>query len=110
MKSDDCIKSVDGQLMVIAAHRYCLGRRSYIVGTAIDWLTLWWKSFERNTKRVILRDTIQSIQDDLAGADIDKKGWLDFSKKHFYDLCSEDQDWVRTSVRIDQPFPLRNEL
>ena len=103
---DDCIQGVDGQLMVIAAHRYCLGRRSYIVGAAIDWLSLWWDSFERNTKRVILRDTIQAIQDNLAGADMDKNGWLDFTQKHFNGLCLEDQTWVRTSARTDQQFPL----
>ena len=26
------------QLMAMAAHRYCLGRRSYIVGACIEWI------------------------------------------------------------------------
>lgn len=103
---DECLKGTDGQLMVTAAHRYCLGRRSYIVGAALDWLHKWWGSFERNTQRVILRDTIQAIQENMAGDGIDVRGWTQFAADKFELLVEEDKQWVRSAVRQDKIWPL----
>lgn len=72
------IDGMDGQLMVIAAHRYCLGRCSYIVGSCIDWLKLWWEDFEPGTKAVILRDTKEALENDRAGMECDARGWREF--------------------------------
>lgn len=98
---------LDGQLMVVAAHRYCLGRQSYIVGSCRDWLKSWWNHFERNTKRVIVRDTIEAIQEDSAGSDYDKADWLAFSYWAYGQLEKEDKDWCRQTVaHNNKPWPL----
>ena len=66
----------DDQLMVIAAHRYCLGRQSYIVGACLDWLRQTWPQMVKNTQHVILRDTIEALIDCRAGREfVDVPGW-----------------------------------
>jgi len=45
-----------GQLMVIAAFRYCLGRQTYIVSACADWLVEQWDNFDFTTKSVIRRE------------------------------------------------------
>lgn len=72
--------------MVIAGFRYCLGRRTYIVGNCADWLIEQWPNFEENTKDVIKReleekfsrdDTARSRNDDYLplGDDCDRAEW-----------------------------------
>lgn len=70
------LESLDDQLMAIAAHRYCLGRSSYIVGSCLDWIRATWPQMEPNTQFVMLRDTVEALMDDRAGSDvIDVPGW-----------------------------------
>lgn len=105
----DCFwRDLDTQLMVMAAHRYCLGRRSYIVGSAIDWLWNNRRNFERNTIRVIVRDTIEALQDGHAGSKtIDVPGWKGLASRLFAELPNDDQEWVRRSVaHRDKEWPL----
>jgi hypothetical protein len=83
------------QLMVTAAHRYCLGRCSYIVGACLGWLYATWDQFDRNTKRVMVRDTIEALMDDRAGGYTDVKDWTKFASWSFVRLVPEDQEWVR---------------
>lgn len=90
------LTSLDGQLMVMAAHRYCLGRQSYIVGSCIDWLTIHWPTFEPNTKFTIIRDTIEALQDDTAGDPMDMQGWRRFATKHFATLSESNQAMIRS--------------
>ena len=101
-------QDLDTQLMVMAAHRYCLGRQSYIVGAGIDWLRKQPKHFERNTSRVIVRDTVAAIQDGRAGSQfIDGPGWERLASELFSEMPKEDQDWVKSSVaHRDQDWPL----
>lgn len=98
----------DTQLMVMAAHRYCLGRQSYIVGAAIDWLRKHRKNFERNTIRVIVRDTVEALQDGHAGSQlIDVPGWERLASELFLEMPEEDQEWVKSSVaHRDREWPL----
>lgn len=105
------ISGLNGQLMVTAAHRYCLGRQTYIVGSCIEWLREWWPSFTANTKRIILRDTIESLQDGTAGADMDTRGWTQFADWAFDQLDGVDKKWVVSAVaHRRKPWPLTNPL
>lgn len=81
---------LDG-LMAIAAFRYCLGRKTYIVGACVDWLIDQWPVFPPNVRRTIARDLREAFErDDIArqhgdyyplGMDCDRRDWqraLDF--------------------------------
>jgi len=83
--------------MATAAHRYCLGRQSYIVGACLDWLRENWKWFSRNTRRVVLRDTLEALRDNRAGSEtIDRPGWEEFVAWAWPELevFPEDVTWV----------------
>ena len=92
------LAGTNGQLMVTAAHRYCLGRRSYIVGACIDWLRAYWADFEPNTRNVIVRDTLEALADDLAGDACDKAGWEGFAAWAWSNLDPEGRAWVRDAL------------
>lgn len=101
------LTGTDGQLMVMAAHRYCLGRQSYIVGACIDWLRLWWGEFERNTKNVIIRDTIEALQDKSAGSDYDHKMWKEFTQWAWEQTDESSRLWCKQAVaHRNKPWPL----
>lgn len=89
---------LNDQLMVMAAHRYCLGRRSYIVGACLEWLRATWEQFGRNTRRVMVRDTVEALMDKLAGSPSDAAGGRDFAVFGFSRLSEDDQEWVRHAV------------
>lgn len=96
-------ESTDDQLMCMAAHRYCLGRQSYIVGSCLDWLRAHWAQFARNTRLVILRDTLEALMDDRAGSPtIDAPGWRAFAAWAWDEsagrLDDDDRAWVRSAV------------
>lgn len=73
-------------LMVIAAHRYCLGRMTYIVGDCVDWLLSIWGELDDNTRAIIQRDTEEAFKRDdedradgkdhmALGHDCDRREW-----------------------------------
>ncbi len=62
-------------LMVIAAFRYCLGRRSYIVSSCVDWLIQWWDQFHENDRKIILEETRDAINKGYAGDACDIDSW-----------------------------------
>jgi hypothetical protein len=63
-----------GELMAIAAVRYCIGRQSYIVGDCVDWLIEAWPALQESTRKVIQRDIEQAfVKDDHARAE--DMGW-----------------------------------
>lgn len=75
-----------GQLMALAAVRYCLGRSSYIVGDCADWLITIWPELSSDTRALIRRDIEDAFdQDDRArsaalhykplGDDCDRRQW-----------------------------------
>lgn len=75
-----------GHLMVVAAVRYCLGRRTYIVADCADWIIPLWPSLPKQVQSVIERDVeVQFARDDIArvdgwehkplGMDMDRREW-----------------------------------
>lgn len=62
-------------LMVLAAFRYCMGRTSYIVGSCVDWLIAYWKEIDANTKKIILEETVESLNKGHAGDRCDVEQW-----------------------------------
>jgi len=74
------------ELMVIAAFRYCLGRRTYIVETCADWIVMMWPVFSQKSRAIIERDLEAEFRhDDLQratgdtfkslGDDCDRRAW-----------------------------------
>ena len=75
-----------GELMAIAAVRYCLGRRSYIVGDCADWLIEVWTELNQRTRSTIQQDIEKAFSDDdearelctqhfPLGMDMDRAEW-----------------------------------
>ena len=75
-----------GDLMAIAAFRYCLGRMTYIVGDCEHWIFANWEHFPPNVKKLIQREVEEEIKrDDEAraegrehkplGHDCDRAAW-----------------------------------
>lgn len=95
-------------LMVTAAHRYCLGRKTYIVGACIEWMTAIWPALEANTQSVILRDTIGAIMDGEFGSKaIDEPAWVRFSEQAWTRISEEQRQWIDFALaHKDKPWPL----
>jgi len=101
------LEGTNGQLMVMAAHRYCLGRRSYIVGSCVEWLKNWWGLCEDNTREVIMRDTIEALQDGNAGDSMDIRAWKWFAEWAWNQMDDEWRSWVKQAVaHRGKPWPL----
>lgn len=75
-----------GDLMAVAAVRYCLGRSSYIVGDCVDWLIEQWPSIEEGARGTIRRDIEEAFARDdndraegrehkALGWDCDRREW-----------------------------------
>ena len=69
-------------LMIIAAVRYCIGRRSYIVSDCVDWILANWNDWPENVRTIIQRDLEQEFDRDAQnpdwnplGDDCDKREW-----------------------------------
>jgi hypothetical protein len=68
--------------MAVSAHRYCLGRQTYIVSYCVEWLISIWDILPEKAKMIISRDTETAFKDHAAGlgwaplgGDIDVKEW-----------------------------------
>lgn len=105
----NAISGINGQLMVMAAHRYCLGRRSYIVSSCIEWLKLWWPEFEKNTRNVIVRDTIMALQDNSAGSKSDFQDWKNFAEWAWNSLDEESKASYEDALLKRGTWPLEGE-
>lgn len=66
--------------MVMAAHRYSLGRSSYMVSSCVKWLKKHWEQFSPNTKSLIIHDTKDALDNNEAGMSIDVNEWANFLK------------------------------
>jgi hypothetical protein len=75
-------ESTNDQLMAIAMHRYCLGRRSYIVSSCIESLDLVWDQLTPETQQTIFRDTYEALERNEAGMDCDRRAWTAFLQRH----------------------------
>lgn len=71
-------ESTTDQLIAIAAHRYCLGRRSYIVGACVEWLRDVWPDLTPQTRGVVIRDTRDALERGEAGDCMDEQEWAGF--------------------------------
>ncbi len=101
------LDNLNGQLMVMAAHRYCLGRQSYIVGAAIDWIREWWSQFSPNTRQVMVRDTVEALMEGQAGSGYDVTAWRELATWGYLQLPEQDQKWVKEAVKYkNKPWPL----
>ena len=62
-------------LMVTAAHRYCLGRMTYMVEPCADWLVSICGELDAETQNAIRRDTAEAIKRGWAGMECDRYQW-----------------------------------
>jgi hypothetical protein len=93
------LENDDDQLMATAAHRYCLGRQSYIVSTAQDWIKATWSQMTQQTQHFMLRDTVEALADNHAGDErIDKPGWAALALWMAVDMGQERLESVRRAV------------
>jgi hypothetical protein len=103
----DRLDSVNGQIVIMGAFRYALGRQTYVVSSVIEWLQENWDILEQKSKFVIMRDTAAELMDGMVGADFDDKRWREFLA---WGINQEDKKFetdVRTSVAWkDKLFPL----
>jgi hypothetical protein len=58
------LKGVDADLIVMAAMRYCMGRRSYIVSTMVDFLIANWDNLSDSCKSILKRDLEEAFERD----------------------------------------------
>ena len=87
------IDALNGQLMVMAAHRYCLGRSSYIATACIEWLCEWWPQVEEHTRNVIIRDTVQYLICDN-GVQIYRREWEAFAVWAWKQMDEKGKVWL----------------
>ena len=93
------LHGTDGQLMAMAAVDYCLNRRTYIVGSCIDWVRRWWDEFEPGTQNCIVRDIVEHIQDTEASpGDFDRRDWKALAEWAWEKLDVNRKFWVRQAV------------
>lgn len=62
--------------MVIAAFRYCLGRRTYIVSDCVAWLKEIWPLLEDRDRLLIRKEVDKALAMDRAGDSCDKDEWI----------------------------------
>jgi len=71
----------NADLMVLAAFRYCVGQRSYIVHDCVNWLIANWSEFEESTRAIIRRELEDMFSRDVGtyyrplGDDCDRAEW-----------------------------------
>ncbi len=83
-------------LMIVAALRYCLGRRSYIVRDCVDWLDAHWDAIPERTRAIIQRDIDEEFwRDNEARAS--EHGWRPLG-----DDCDRAQ-WARLRRKWCEP-------
>jgi len=72
-------------IMVVAAFRYCLGRRTYIVQDCVNWLIDYWPQFNLGVKQIISRD----LEDEFAKEEIRLKEGDPFTFSSLGDNCDK---------------------
>lgn len=88
-------------LMAVAAFRYCLGRRTYIVGDCAEWLIEQWPNISDNAKAIIKRDLEYAfLSDDETRA----TGVDTFFKPLGMDCDREQWERVRALWHTDNPW------
>lgn len=62
-------------LLTLAAFRYCLGRRSYIVSQCCDYLITYWDSFLKQTQDVIVAEIEDAFERSIYGMSWNRQDW-----------------------------------
>jgi len=105
--SKERLHSVNGQIIIMSAHRYALGRQTYVVSSTIEWLQENWDILEQNSKFVIMRDTASELMDGLVGADFDDKKWREFLAWGLEQEDKEFEEDVRATLKWkNKIFPI----
>ncbi len=92
------IENNSDQLMCMAAHRYCLGRKTYVVSVCVEWLRETWPQIDGYTQGVVLRDTIEAIVRDRAGDSVDRYQWIHFLRWSLPKASDETVEWLKNSI------------
>ena len=98
-KGRECLNGANGQLVVMSAHRYALGRMTYIVGAVVDWLLENRNAFVQGTVHTMMRDTIDALDGHNAGHDCDVSDWTRFAETLWSEMDDNDREWLRQAVR-----------
>ena len=61
-----------------------------------------WEQFDRNTRRVMVRDTIEALMDDRAGGLIDVDGWQGFAAFGYLRLNERSPEMGPVSSRLQE--------
>jgi len=61
--------------LVLCAFRYCLGRRTYIVSTCVDFLFDYWAQLDKNTQKLIAEEMRDALEKGQAGDPCDVECW-----------------------------------
>jgi hypothetical protein len=65
-------------VITLAAFRYALGRKTYVVEEIIEWLTQYWDEIPAATKGRIIPETEQAVMLCACGDECDQKSWESF--------------------------------
>jgi hypothetical protein len=70
----------DTGMIVLAAVRYAMGRRTYAVDMIINWTKEFWDKLSQNDRNCISRDVKEFVESDRSkGDDCDRKDWENFN-------------------------------
>lgn len=106
--TDKCpLDGLNGQIMAMCAHGYCLGRNTYVASSCDEWLRQWWHKLVKNTRNVIIRDTIGALMDHEAGRHFDFARWEAFAEWSWKMMDEPSREWCRKSLAHKaMPWPL----
>lgn len=97
-------ESINDQLMCMAAHRYCLGRGSYIVGSCQEWLREHWLQFGSQTQSNMVRDTLEELVH-TKNSVYYQDSWAQTAHWMWFALNFEQREWVRASIAYKEVTP-----
>ena len=69
------VQNPDDALVLIAAFRYALGRRTYIVEYVVDFIVNNWDELETSDRNLIIKEILDAKDKGHVGHDCDWKSW-----------------------------------
>ena len=69
------VQNPDDALVLIAAFRYALGRRTYIVEYVVDFIVNNWDELETSDRKLIIKEILDAKDKGCIGQDCDWKSW-----------------------------------
>lgn len=71
---------LDSGLVIVAALRYCYGRRTYMPSSVVEWTMLHWEKINPKDRKTIADDVSQFINSGLSlGDNCDAQTWNNFN-------------------------------